>query len=57
MGFFSRLFKRKHGGTRLGNALRQFAHDNTYGILGRDIERFGTDGINPELADDTSLKK
>lgn len=34
MGFFGRLFKRKGGGTRVGNYIRQKAFTYTEGILG-----------------------
>ena len=37
MGFFKRLFRKKEGGTRAGNALRQFAYEKSYGLLGKDV--------------------
>lgn len=37
MGFFGRLFKRKGGGTRVGNWLRQKAFNYTDGIFGENV--------------------
>lgn len=34
MSFFSNLFKRKRGGTFVGNMIRRVASSKTYGILG-----------------------
>lgn len=34
MGWFGRLFTKKPGGTKLGNALRRWSYRNTEGILG-----------------------
>lgn len=39
MSFIGRLFAKKEGGTRVGNFLRQFAHNNTYGFLGSDLQK------------------
>lgn len=42
MGFFSNLFKRKRGGTFVGNLIRRIAHARTGGLLGngRDLRRW-----------------
>lgn len=34
MGFFSNLFKRKKGGTFVGNIIRGLANHYSYGVLG-----------------------
>lgn len=37
MGLFGKLFRKKEGGTRVGNWLRQIAYNNSMGLLGRDM--------------------
>lgn len=39
MGFFSRLFRRKKGGTRAGNLLRNVRDSLFFGILKRRSSR------------------
>lgn len=37
MGFFKRVFGRKGGrGTRVGNFIRKWAYENTYGLFGTE---------------------
>ena len=36
MGFFKRLFKKKKGGTRVGNLLREIAYNASDGMIGKD---------------------
>ncbi|MBE99088.1 hypothetical protein [Flavobacterium coralii] len=37
MGLFGKLFRKKEGGTRVGNWLRQIAYNNSMGLLGKDM--------------------
>ena len=57
MGFLKRLFARQHGGTRVGNLLRQAAYNNTAGLLGSNMGGYAAaatgdrsfNGINENL--------
>lgn len=39
MGFFGRLFRRKKGGTRVGNFIRGRANVASFGLLGQGRNR------------------
>ena len=39
MGFWQDLWKKKKGGTRVGNFIRKAAWENTYGLFGTEDGR------------------